>query len=126
MTEKDAAVAYARAWNTLDCGEFLKLLADDCSYASQYVFEELESKERIKEYLTGKIQTVSDSGANVRAVVGRILIPDPDRPCVMMYQGEGNQVAAVVVFKVKDSQIQRYDLCMPELFQYEKTGNIPI
>ena len=42
LTEKDAAIAYARAWNRLDPNDFLALLAGDARYASQWVFEELE------------------------------------------------------------------------------------
>ena len=44
LTELDAATAYARAWNRLDCKKFLELLAPDANYASQWVFEELEGK----------------------------------------------------------------------------------
>ncbi len=123
LTEQDATTSYARAWNTLNCEEFLELLADNCHYASQYVFEELESKERIREYLVGKMQTVRKSAANVRTKVGKIKSPDPDRPCVLMYQGDGDQVAEVIVFEVVDGRVQRYDLCMPGLFEFEKAGN---
>jgi hypothetical protein len=44
LTEKDAAIAYAKAWNRLDCSKFLKLLDENAHYASQWVFEEIESK----------------------------------------------------------------------------------
>ena len=36
LTEREAATAYARAWNRLDCGEYLHLLAEDACYASQW------------------------------------------------------------------------------------------
>ena len=51
LTEKDAAIAYARAWNRLDPNDFLALLAGDARYASQWVFEELEGLEAISSYL---------------------------------------------------------------------------
>ncbi len=38
LTEKDAAVTYVRGWNRLDCAEFLKSLAPNAHYASQWVF----------------------------------------------------------------------------------------
>jgi len=30
LTEKDLAIAFAKAWNNLGCSEFLDLLADSC------------------------------------------------------------------------------------------------
>lgn len=44
LSEKDAATAFARAWNRLDPEPFLTLLAPDAHYASQWVFEELETR----------------------------------------------------------------------------------
>ena len=52
-SELEAAKAYARAWNLFDCKEFIKLLASDAHYASQWVLVELESKDKIANYLAG-------------------------------------------------------------------------
>ena len=58
LTEKEAAIAFARAWNRLDATEFLALLAPDAKYASQWVFDELQGKDAIGDYLRAKLKTV--------------------------------------------------------------------
>jgi hypothetical protein len=63
LTEKDAAIAFAKAWNRLNASEFLQLLDEDAHYASQWVFDELTSKNAIADYLTEKMQTVKRSGS---------------------------------------------------------------
>lgn len=122
-TEKDAALAFARSWNRLDCTEFIPLLADDAHYASMYVFSELESKAAIEEYLTGKLETDRKSGSQVRAELGRTLLPT-ERDCVLLYQ-DGEHIA-VFLFQLEGEKIRRYDLCAPELYEVEKTGNFPV
>ena len=58
LTEAMAATAYARACNRFNPGEFIKLLAPDCRYASQWVFDELIGREAITNYLFRKMQMV--------------------------------------------------------------------
>jgi len=45
LTQLPAATAFARAWNRLDPQAFLELRATDAHYASQRVFDELDSGE---------------------------------------------------------------------------------
>lgn len=123
FTEKEAALAFARAWNRLDCTDFIPLLADDAHYASMYVFSELESRAAIEEYQTGKMETVRKSGSQVRAELGRTLLPT-ERDCVLLSQ-DGEQIA-VFLFQLKGEKIRRYDLCAPELYEVEKTGHYPV
>lgn len=128
LTEKDAAIAYARAWNRLDPKDFLALLAGDARYASQWVFEELEDLEAISSYLTQKIRAVKAHAANnpnskVRVEIGITKAGDVDRPCAYMKQGS-NEV--VVIFTVKDGKISRYDSCIPQLYRPDKSNVYPI
>lgn len=128
LTEKDAAIAYARAWNRLDPNDFLALLAGDARYASQWVFEELEGLEAISSYLTQKIRAVKAHAANnpnskVRVEIGITKAGDVDRPCAYMKQGS-NEV--VVIFTVKDGEISRYDSCIPQLYRPDKSNVYPI
>ncbi len=128
LTEKDAAIAYARAWNRLDPNDFLALLAGDARYASQWVFEELEGLEAISSYLTQKIRTVkahavSNPNSKVRLEIGITKAGDADRPCAYMKQGS-NEV--VVIFTVKDGKISRYDSCIPQLYRPDKSNVYPI
>lgn len=124
LTEKEAATAYARAWNRLDCTDFIPLLAEDARYASMYVFKELRSKAEIEEYLIGKLQTVRNSGSQVRAELAGATLP-AERDCVLLYQDGGEHIATIL-FQVRDGKIQRYDLCAPELYPVRKTGIFPI
>lgn len=125
FAEIDAATAYARAWNRLDGQCFFKLLAEDACYASQYVFSELTSRTEIEEYLTGKMESVKASGGKVRAELGRIVIPY-EKPCVLLYQNSSDDYIAVVVFEIGESNIRRFDLCVPEMYTIEKRNVFPI
>ena len=127
LTEKDAAIAYAKAWNKLECSDFLKLLDDNAHYASQWVLDELENKEAIAEYLIGKMQTVRESGSQVHAELGKARSGfGAGRDCVIMAQDRKDKIMAVVLFEVNDNRIRRYGLCMPELLNAEGTGIYPI
>lgn len=119
--KKQAAQLYADAWNTLDFSNFFCELHDDCKYTSQYVLEELDSKNKIIEYLSGKIQAVKNSGHKVLAKMatlnrGASVNPPPGSPCVAMYQGRSSEIAMVVLFEVCDDKICEIDICMPELY----------
>ena len=125
MTEKDAAIAYARAWNTLDANDFLELLDEDAKYVSQWVFEEMEGKDTISEYLLRKIETVKDAGTNVYAELGIAKSGLSVRDCVFMSQGKKGEIQAVVLFEVDKSKILKYILCIPELLGIERSGIYP-
>ena len=126
LTEKDAAIAYARAWNRLECSDFEELLDENAHYASQWVFDELESKSAISDYLIAKMKTVKNSGPKVYAELGNTSPGSVGRDCVIIAQGNKEEIKAVVLFEVKNNKIQRYDLCIPELFNIERTGVYPI
>lgn len=113
LSELDAAIAYANAWNTLDCTGFVSLLAPDAQYASQYVFDELTGRDAITEYLCGKFKTVKSTGVNVKAVLSTATISFPGKYCVLLMQGSEN---AVVVFETRANEIHRFDLCVTELY----------
>ncbi|MEB2348830.1 MAG: nuclear transport factor 2 family protein [Comamonadaceae bacterium] len=128
LTEKDAAIAYARAWHRHDATEFLALLAPDARYASQWVFEELQGKEEIEEYLCAKLKTVKAHSINnphsrVRVELGVTRAGNSDRPCAYMKQGSNE---AVVIFTITGGLISRYDQCIPQLYRPDTTSVYPI
>lgn len=125
ITERDAAIAYARAWNRLDCSEFIEMLTPDAHYASQWVLDELKSKTAIAEYLTGKMSAVEKSGNKVFAELGVTTISFPDRDCVIMAQGNKDPVMAVVLFEVEGGHVKRFDLCIPDLLRAKRSGQYP-
>ena len=51
LTEEKVVFAFAKAWNRLDPAGFLKLLAPDARYASQWVFDELVGEASLEKYL---------------------------------------------------------------------------
>lgn len=126
LTKKGAATAYARAWNRLDCSEFLQLLAEDCCYESQWVYSALEGKQAIADYFTGKLKAVKESEVKVRAELAVTTTgPDPEEDCVLLTQRQDNEeVTVVVLFKVKADKIQRYDMCVPELYRPKKQQQV--
>lgn len=125
ISEFDAASAYAHAWNTLDCSGFIALLAPDASYASQYVLSELSSRDDIAAYLTGKMETVKQSGLLVRGELAKASRGFYGKDCVALFQGDMDDVAAVVVFTVDGSQIARFDLCIAQLYGPMLSGVFP-
>ena len=129
--EADAARAVARAWNRLDPTEFLNLLIPEARYASQWVFDELEGKQAIADYLTAKMRTIKNHAlhnpsAKVFAELGKTTTGLAGRDCVFMAQGRKENVTAVVLFEVEGGMIKRYDLCIPELLGVIRSGVYPI
>ena len=122
LTEKDAAIAYARAWNRLDVTEFLELLDEEAQYASQWVFEELVGKHAISDYLTQKMKSVMDAGVKTYAELGTKNSGLLRSDCVLMSQAENGEIQAIVLFVVNDNKIQKTDLCIPESLNAERTG----
>ncbi len=128
LTERDAAIAYARAWNRLDPSEFLSILSPNAKYASQWVFEELEGRSAIGEYLIGKFRTVkaysiNDPSNKVRVEIGTTRTGNTDRPCAYMKQGSHE---AVVIFTIENDLVARYDQCIPQLYQPDRLNVYPI
>ena len=131
LTEKGAVFSFAKAWNRLDPEEFLRLLEADAHYSSQWVFDELESAHAICDYLRKKMRAVRACGVNnpesrVRVEIGRTTQGFADRPCAFMQQGTIGKVQAAVLFEVRDGEIKRYDLCIPQLLGVMRTGVFPV
>lgn len=127
LTEKDAVFAFAKAWNRLDCTEFLDLLAKDAIYESQWVFNKLDGREAIAHYLTGKMDTIKNSEKKVRAELTTARCgPDFGRDCVVLKQDENKNNDAVMIIEVENGQIKRCDLCAPELFDPAPTEIYPV
>jgi len=126
LTELAAATAYATAWNRLDCAEFLKLLASDAHFTSQWVSDELVSKPAIADRLKEKMFGAKNSGTKIFAELGRTSAELAGRDCVFMAHGRKENVTATVLFKVGSLYIKRYDVFMPELLMAVRSGVYPI
>lgn len=125
LTKETALYAYAKMMNTLDASSLEPLLADDFHYASQWVFAEFESKAAYLEYITGKLQTLRRSEAQAWAEMGSLEREVPG-PCVVMAQGDQNNLVAIVLANVEGNKIKRIDLCgVPSPYSAKRTGIYP-
>jgi hypothetical protein len=111
--------------NTLDASQLEPLLADDFHYASQWVFAEIESKIAYLEYIVQKLDAIRKSGVTVWAEMGSLDREFPG-PCVVMAEGEKDNLMAVVLAEVEDGKVKRLDLCgAPSPYSASRTGEYP-
>lgn len=126
LTEERALRAYAAMINTLDVSKLDPFLAENFHYASQWVFSEIESKSKFLGYISVKLQAIRKSGNQVWAEMGRVGAPYPG-PCVIMAEGNLNNLISVVVAKVDGGKISRLDMCcVPSPEEAERTGFYPV
>jgi len=111
LTAEHALRAYAAMMNTLDASKIEHLLADAFHYASHFVFGEIESKAEYLGYVTEKLKTIQFLGSKVWAEMGTLIHELPG-PCVVVAQGEKDELVAVVIATVKEDRISRLDFCM--------------
>jgi hypothetical protein len=125
LTAEDALRAYAAMMNTLDASGLVPLLADDFCYASQRVFSEIESKQDYLDYITPKLSAVKASCSRVWAEMAWLDRGFPG-PCVVLAQGDRDDLVGVVLVKVEGDKIKRLDLCFaPSPHSARRTGEDP-
>ena len=127
QVEQKLLEAYARMMNMLDPSQLDPLLEDDFGYASQNVFEEITSKSQFMAYITAKLKTLAALGgkAKVWAELGYLTREFPG-PCVVVAQGEKDDLIAVVLAKVKNGKLLRLDLCIaPSPWDAIRSGIYP-
>jgi hypothetical protein len=125
LTQEQALRAYATALNRLDASYLLPLLADDFHYASQWVFAEITSKAQFAAYFIPKLDTVRRSGQLAWAEMGHLDREIPG-PCVVVAQGEKENLVGLVLAKVAGDRIQRLDMCMvPSPHSARRSGDYP-
>jgi hypothetical protein len=138
LTEAHLLREYALAWNTLDPERIVERLNPEAVYESQQVLEPLRGREAIAAYLRGKMAVIGQApGARVRAELGRcgleggqpaaVFSAWPGRPCVLLFQGRGDEPRALVLLEVADGFIDRIDLCtvVPAPASALRTGLCP-
>ena len=76
----------AAGFNRLDFGCIGDLLADECTYGSQSVLEDLEGREVVAHYLSGKLETLRRSGASVLVRAELAEESMDGQPCIALYQ----------------------------------------
>jgi hypothetical protein len=125
LTAEQALRAYAAMMNTLDPSCLEPLLADDFHYASQWVSAEIESKADYLDYIAPKLEAIRQSGASVWAEMGW-LDREFSGPCVVMAQGDKDNLIALALARVGNGKIQRLDLCgAPSPHSARRTRDYP-
>ena len=118
--------AYASMMNTLDSSKLEPLLSDDFHYSSQMVLVEIESKQEYLDYINPKLDVVRTSGTKVWAEMA-ILTHSFPGPCVVLAQGDKENLVALVLAKVRGGQIERIDMCIvPTPQSAKRSGEYPI
>jgi hypothetical protein len=118
--------AYASMMNALDSSKLEPLLSDDFHYASQMVLAEIESKQEYLDYIKPKLEVVRASGTKVWAEMAMLTHSFPG-PCVVLAQGDKENLVALVLAKVKGDQIERIDMCIvPTPQSANRSGEYPL
>ena len=126
LTKLEALRAYAMMINTLRVKSLEPLLADDFNYASQFVFEELTSKQAFLEYMRPKLETVANSRATVFAEMGTVSAYGKRQPCVVLAQNDKENLVGLVLARVTNDKLARLDLCIvPPPQSAERSGEYP-
>lgn len=125
LSKADALRAYARMMHHLSADHLAPLLADDFHYASQWVFEEIQSKQQYLEYIRPKLEAIKSSGSRVWAELAE-LQSYPGGPCLVMAQGDKDNISATVLVKTEGSRIKRLDMCfVPSPQSALRSGEYP-
>lgn len=127
--EANAARAFATAWNRLDVSALVPLLSEDVCYGSQSVLSELEGKSAVLTYLRAKMQTMKDAAADkqVYAEMGQTQTYPAGHACVLIAQGDRDDLSALVLFEIEGDLVTRIDLCTiaPHPSSARRTGDYP-
>ena len=98
LTLEQALRAYATMMNTKDASCLEPLLADDFHYASQWVFDEIESKKAYLDYIVPKLDSIRKSDSIVWAEMGSLEREFPGQ-CVVMAQDEKDNFSSPVLLR---------------------------
>ena len=111
LVDVDGALrAYAEMMNTLDATNLEPLLAPDFHYESQWVFAEIPTKQDYLDYIRPKLESIKSSGDRVWAEMAHLDREFPG-PCVVLAQGDKDNLVALVLAEVKEGMISRLDMC---------------
>lgn len=132
LTKKKAATILARAWNNLDVSILEPYIAEDIICWSQQVLTDMTGKKAVVAYLTDKMKTIRNSpGAQVFAELGETkpypMAPNPPEPCVILAQGDKNNIDVLVLLKIESGKINSIALCSdaPHPSTAQRSGEYP-
>lgn len=125
LTAKDALIAYAKMMNNLDSTEFESLLGENFSYESQAVLTPIHSKHEFIDYIRQKLSSIRSTRVKIFAELGE-LSAYGQNDCVVVAQGDKNNLVATVYINVSDNKISKIDICViPEPGYAIRSGLYP-
>lgn len=125
LTAKDALIAYAKMMNNLDSIEFESLLGENFSYESQAVLTPIHSRHEFVGYIRQKLSSIKIAGVKIFAELAE-LGAYGQNDCVVIAQGEKENLIATVYINVSDNKISKIDICViPEPRHATRSGVYP-
>jgi len=116
---------YAKMMNALKTECLNQLLSEDLRYNSQWVFEEMRGGQTYLDYMKGKFLTITESGSRPHAEIGE-LQEYPFGYCVVLAQGDKDNLVAIVLVGLKDGLVATLDMCaVPDPTAATRTGEYP-
>lgn len=128
MTEFHFALeAYAAMINTCDTSRLELWLADDFSYFTQLGWSNFTSKSAYLEYMSSLLQPAQRPEGRIWAEMGWLDEDDfPGGPCVVLAQGDKDNLFAVALADIDGMMIRRLTLCnVPSPLSAHRTGIYP-
>ena len=117
--------AYATMMNTLDAGAIEALLADDFHYSSQWVFDEITSRQAYLDYTHPKLKAVRKSGTKLWAEMAYLEREIPG-PCVVMAQESKDALLSLILGEVANGKLKRLNMCcVPSPWSAKRSGEYP-
>jgi len=125
-TQVQALEAYAAMMNTLDVSKIEPILAEDFHYSSQWVLTDITSKQDFLDYITPKLEAIRTGGSEVWAEMGELTREIPG-PCVVMAQGDKDNLLSVILSKVEGGKLKSLAMCgAPSPHHSTRSGRYPI
>ncbi len=117
----------AQAWNNLDVSYIEEEVADEVIYTSQWVFESIEGKNKLLDYLQGKFATIKSRVLSDQMKLSAELASFTDGPCIVLKQEFKDRTdKSTLLIKTMDHKIQQIDLCfIPDPEAAKLSGEIP-
>ena len=119
LSETEALEAYATAINTLSLDPLYGLLAENFTYASQQVSQDLSTRREFLAYFGPKLETIKKSGQHLWAELAQMpdAIASPvmgcnGRPCLVLAQPTQDDLVATVFADVAGGLITGISLCI--------------
>jgi Leu/Phe-tRNA-protein transferase len=124
LSEERLLWLFRNAYKYYYTDDLREYLLDDFHYASQYVSEEITTKEQYLEFLKNKLEARKNTEPpNNELSMEMVYDLHSNRPYLYMTQNENE---GLFVAEVKDGKLARIDLCAPESYLIKRKSEMEI